>query len=84
MISPFYSHYKLRSKLFILKTNICDADKVNVLKPFLDNHVDIIKWNIDIEDVDNVLKIETTKSLSEIVIIKQVKAFGFTCDVLED
>ena len=84
MISPFYSNYKLRSKLFILKTDINDADKVKTLKPFFDNHIDILKWNIDIEDVDNVLKVETTKSLNELVIIKQVKAFGFYCDVLED
>ncbi len=84
MINFFYNNYKSRTQLFILRTDIKTKKKVKAIKPFLNNHSDIIKWTIDIEDIDNVLKIEATHNLNEHSIIKEIKLHGFFCDALED
>lgn len=83
MINFFYSNYSVSRKVLILKTNIKTKKHVKTLKSFFDNHSNIVKWNIDLEDVDNVLKIEATPNINEQVIIEQIKTFGFQCDVLE-
>ncbi|PIA78046.1 hypothetical protein BFR04_07390 [Gaetbulibacter sp. 4G1] len=84
MINFFYHNYKSSSKLLIFKTNIKTKKKVKNIKPFFDNHSSVIKWSIDIEDIDNVLKIEATTNSSENDFINQIKALGFYCDVLAD
>jgi len=84
MINFLYNNFKSRTKLFILKTDIKTKKKVKAIRPFLNNHSGIIKWTIDIEDIDNVLKIEASDYLTEHDIIDKIKAQGFYCDALED
>lgn len=49
---------------------------METLKPLLDAHLEIAKWNFDLEDCDNILRID---SLSEIAqpTIKILKDNGF-------
>ena len=84
MINFFYFNYTKRKKLLIFKTDIKTKKKVKSLKPYFDNHSEIIRWTIDLEDIDNVLKIEATKNLNETTVINQIKTYGFNCNVLED
>tara|TARA_R110002072_G_scaffold21429_1_gene76083 strand:- start:442 stop:696 length:255 start_codon:yes stop_codon:yes gene_type:complete len=84
MINFLYNNFKPRTRLFILRTNIKTKKNLKTIKPFLNNHPGIIKWTIDIEDIDNVLKIEARNSLSEHDIIDEIKEQGFYCDALED
>tara|TARA_R110000868_G_scaffold37543_2_gene132713 strand:- start:1416 stop:1670 length:255 start_codon:yes stop_codon:yes gene_type:complete len=84
MVNFLYNNFQLRTKLFILRTDIKTKKKVKAIKPFLNNHSGIIKWTIDIEDIDNVLKIEATSNLSQHSIINEIKQQGFYCDALED
>ncbi|TBN04905.1 hypothetical protein EYD45_06485 [Hyunsoonleella flava] len=82
MTNFFYFNYELKTQLFILRTDIGTQQKVKQVKSFFDSNTDIIKWSIDTEDIDNVLKIKATKNLSEADIINQLKTQGFFCDVL--
>ncbi len=82
MISPFYQTRKRDVDIHILKTNINNKLRVNTIKLLFNAHPDIIKWSIDLEDIDKVLRIETTKTLSKDDLIEQIKARGFQCEEL--
>ncbi|MEC3907428.1 hypothetical protein VOI54_10390 [Tamlana sp. 2201CG12-4] len=84
MINSLYFNYKIPTKLLIFKTNINTKKKVKALKSFFDSHTSITKWSIDLEDIDNVLKIEAAIGLNESNMIDQIKTQGFYCDVLSD
>ncbi|WP_353779251.1 hypothetical protein [Winogradskyella sp. 3972H.M.0a.05] len=82
MISPSYSNHAKELKIQIFKTNIKAESDLNTLKPLLDSISYIIKWSIDLEDIDKVLKIESHESLSEEDIINLVKSRGYYCEEL--
>ncbi|WP_106790843.1 hypothetical protein [Aquimarina sp. Aq78] len=71
-------------ELLIFRTDIKSKKKVKSLKPVLNNHSDIIKWSIDLEDIDNVLRIEATTNLSEVDVIDLVQIQGFFIKILSD
>ncbi|MBG6130257.1 hypothetical protein IWQ47_001660 [Aquimarina sp. EL_43] len=71
-------------ELLIFRTDIKSKKKVRSLKPVLNNHSDIIKWSIDLEDIDNVLRIEATTNLSEGDVIDLVEIQGFYIKTLSD
>lgn len=70
--------------LVILRTNIETKNRVQVLRPVLDNHDSINRWSIDIEDVDNVLRIEAKDTVDDNQIITLIKKYGFYGEALED
>ena len=65
MISPFYHNRKKVVRIHILKTNIETKLAVNTLKLLFNTHPDIIKWSLDLEDIDNVLRVESSKNISK-------------------
>lgn len=69
-------------ELLIFRTDIKSKKKVKSVKTILNNHSDIIKWSIDLEDIDNVLRIEATKNLSEEEVIDLIKIKGFYIQAL--
>lgn len=70
--------------LLIFRTDIKTKKKVKTIKPILDNAPNIYKWNIDLDDIDNVLRIEALYGITEDDIIKLVKSQGFYCEDLEE
>ncbi len=71
-------------ELLIFRTDIKSKKSVKSLKSIFNNHSDIIKWSIDLEDIDNVLRIEATKNLLEENVIDLVKVKGFYIKTLSD
>lgn len=47
--------------ILIYKTNIDSVSKIDLIKPDMDKNLPNSKWTIDIEDCDNVLRIETNE-----------------------
>ena len=70
--------------LLILRTNIKTKKKVKVVKPIFNSHPTIMNWSVDIEDIDNVLRIEANEKLNEKEIIFMIKAAGFYGEALPD
>ncbi|WP_420551410.1 hypothetical protein [Tenacibaculum aiptasiae] len=68
----------------IFQTNIDSEKKVQSLEPILNKHPDIFKWSIDIEDIDNVLRIEGSENLLEKNIIDLIKSQNFQIEILSD
>ncbi|MCK0192382.1 hypothetical protein [Arenibacter sp. F20364] len=71
-------------ELLIFQTDIKSKNKVKSIGPLLNNHSNILKWTIDLEDIDNVLRIEANKNLLEEEVIELVKVQGFSIKALPD
>ncbi|WP_109301244.1 hypothetical protein [Aquimarina sp. AU474] len=71
-------------EILIFQTDIKSKKKVNSLKSVFNNHSDIIRWSIDLEDIDNVLRIEATTNLLHEDVIDLVKIKGFYIKTLTD
>ena len=71
-------------KLVILRTDIKTKKKVKKIKPLLKNNPIISNWSVDIEDIDNVLRIETQNEANENEIITMIHGQGFYCESLPD
>lgn len=66
----YLNEIKMNSERIIIsvyKTNISPQD-VNRLKEVLDNFTKISKWNIDLEDWENILRIESQFSIEKQII----------------
>ena len=70
-------------EILVFKTDIHSRKKINALGPHLENIKGIIKWNVDLHDVDNVLRIEAA-SISPELIEKKLQQAGYYCEELED
>jgi hypothetical protein len=70
------------SNILIFKTNIrTEFDKLRI-KNVLDASLKVLKWNIDMDDVDRVLRI-VSDSLTPDQIISVMDYVGFECTELE-
>ena len=70
------------SNIFIFKTNIqTEFDKLRI-KNVLDASQKVLKWNIDMEDADRVLRV-VSDSLRPEQIISVLEYVGFECSELE-
>lgn len=71
-------------ELLVFRTDIKTKESVGLLKPFLDRRLSIIDWCVDLEDIDNVLRIEAMDDVVEGEIIALAKSEGFYCEPLPD
>jgi len=68
-------------EVLILKTNIRYKKEVRAVAPLLDGQDSIMKWNIDLHDIDKVLRIESDNmELTEVV--QLIQEAGFYCEEL--
>ena len=71
-------------KLCIYGTDIDTKKKEESIRQLFNQDNNIINVSIDLEDVDNVLRIEATDITKEAYIINKVKEIGFNCMELAD
>lgn len=70
--------------VLVFKTSVTTTDKARLVKPLLDNLMDTSeKWNFDLEDCDNILRVEAV-SVHPSVIIQNLQNAGFGCEELKD
>lgn len=70
--------------LLIIKTNLETKKKINSILPIFNNHQFINDWSVDIEDVDNVLRIESLKTFKEADLLALLQNHGFEGELLPD
>jgi cell fate (sporulation/competence/biofilm development) regulator YmcA (YheA/YmcA/DUF963 family) len=68
--------------LLIYRTNISTRKKVKLLETYFENHPLILDWNVDRQDVDNVLRLEVTDNAIEDEILKYIHQRGLLCEEL--
>lgn len=71
-------------QLFILKTNIKNKQKIATLTPVFKNTPAVLNWNVDLQDIDKVLRIEAKETVKESDIINLIRTQGFYCETLND
>ena len=71
------------SEVLVFKTNIANDTDVETISVALQCLVNIHRWNVDVQDVDHVLRVECD-TLEADVIINVVSAAGFICEELPD
>jgi hypothetical protein len=69
--------------IYVFKISVKTKKTVRQLTPKLNNILSSSKWNIDIEDCDNILRIDSKTEISEQT-IKLLTANGFECSKLPD
>jgi hypothetical protein len=69
--------------ILIFKTNIETEDAHHEVSALLNAETSIIDWNIDREDIDKVLRIES-KLNNTTDIIHRISKAGFICEELPD
>ena len=70
-------------EILVFKTDLGSEDRLEIIKPLLDEHPGILKWNVDRHDIDKVLRIES-ENISPAVVISIVNQAGFLCEELPD
>ncbi len=60
----------------VFKTNVTNRKEIETLKPLLDTHLEIAKWNFDLEDCDNILRIDSINKITECT-VKILRDNGF-------
>jgi hypothetical protein len=69
--------------VLVFRTNINNKRHVKSITPLLNASSDIIRWNIDLSDIDNVLRVEATCADCG-PLIELVKQAGYACEELTD
>lgn len=70
-------------QVLVFKTNLHFKKDIRLVGAILAREPAILRWNVDIWDVDKVLRIETTR-LSVQEVIALVTGAGYCCSVLPD
>ena len=70
-------------EVLVFKTSVVDQLSVKALKPELDRLAGKGKWNFDLSDCDNILRIASEKVDPDNA-IQLLDYFGFACAELED
>ncbi len=69
-------------QVLVFKTNLINANCIQQVAPLLIDHPHIHRWNVDLQDCDNILRIET-EQLQGKAIEEMVSHAGFYCEELE-
>jgi hypothetical protein len=69
--------------ILIFKTNIKFKKDLKKLEAHLNTHETISTWNLDREDIDRVLRIESSSDITK-DIINIVKLAGYHCEEFTD
>lgn len=71
------------NNILIFGTNIKTEKDKTFISPLLNAHPEIQNWNIDLEDIDSVLRIES-QSLNAEQIIKLITEQDYKCSELSE
>jgi hypothetical protein len=74
---------EVKMEVLIFKTDIVGKADTEILRQLLDADRRIKTWNIDQNDIDNVLRIESS-DISPADVIKLVKNLGCMCEELPE
>jgi hypothetical protein len=71
------------SDVLVFKTSICETDDLEKVAAVIEHDPRILKWNVDRDDVDKVLRIEANH-ISSVEVKSLVNAAGYYCEELPD
>jgi hypothetical protein len=69
-------------EILVFKTNLTDIDHINAIGSKLNVHPNIFKWNVDLHDCDNILRV-VTNNIAGKEVEKLLENAGYFCEELE-
>ncbi|WP_310555699.1 hypothetical protein [Flavobacterium sp.] len=69
-------------EILVFKTNVTTKKEVISISQLLDNIVGSLSWNFDLEDVDNIFRVEIDSNKAS-EIISHFNLCGFLCEELQ-
>lgn len=69
--------------IHVFKTSVKTENDIQGLEFYLNNLPEQVRWNFDLEDCDNVLRIDSPVEISK-TISKILHSEGFECEGLQD
>lgn len=69
--------------ILVFRTSICSETDIKLIASYLNSNDHIRKWNVDHQDIDHVLRIESEHHDPE-YFIRLITDAGFECQVLPD
>ena len=70
-------------EILVFKTNIRYKKHISDLTRHMSNIEGVIRWNVDLDDVDKILRVEA-RDLSPRVVEHTLLKAGYVCEELED
>ncbi len=70
--------------ILVFKTNLQNKQEIRRAGSFLKQLSGIIRWNVDLHDEDNVLRVVTASLLSPRSVEQLLQQAGYHCQELED
>ncbi len=70
--------------LLIFKTDIASRRRIRTVRSVFKRYPSITNWSVDLEDIDNVLRIESSSNVNDRDIVTLLATHGFYCEVLPD
>jgi hypothetical protein len=78
-----YPMQEVTREVLVFKTDIDEKSAIENLRDLLHKEQRITKWNVDVEDIDNVLRIES-HHLTPAEVIQLVNQLGYSCEELPE
>lgn len=72
------------SNVIVLKTDIQSEQMLRLVSPLFDAHKAILKWSVDLEDCDKVLRVEGLSGISAFELTKSLNNKGFIAEELNE
>ncbi len=72
------------SDILVFKTNLENSECVKRVGELLGDHNAVLAWNVDVQDIDHVLRVECNDSISADTIVELLHDAGFECEELPD
>ena len=69
-------------EVLVYKTNINHRTDIEKISPVLSQYNKVLAWNVDIDDIDKVLRIEAMTNISN-EIQNIINQSGYTCQEME-
>lgn len=68
--------------IYVFKTTVNSEEQAQKLKPYIDKLFPQSQWNFDLEDCDNIFRIETQENILDLIVFL-FRTFDFYCEELE-
>ena len=70
--------------ILVFRTSLQNKKDIQTIAKILDTYKEVIRWNMDLEDWENILRIEITKESFKNEIAARIRGLGYRCEELED
>jgi len=69
-------------EILVFKTNLTDVKRISDIEPSLDIHPNVFQWNVDLNDIDNILRV-VANNISGEEVENILQDAGYYCEELK-